>query len=400
MSHELLDQARALLPEVITLRRKLHAQPELGNHLPQTKAAVLDALSELALPLWHSTRTSGLVATLRGAHAGPTLLLRADMDALPMPEDTGLPFASQVPGAMHACGHDAHTAMLVGAARLLAARKHELHGTVKLMFQPGEEGHFGAREMVEEGILEHEPRVDAAFALHVAPVAKVGQLVIRPGPMFASNDDFAVELIGKGGHASMPHLAIDPIPALCELVLALQALTTRRVNALDMGVLTVGKVQAGTTTNVIPERAEITGTVRSFSARTRHALVQGLERVTHGIAAAHELEAKVRWAPGYPVVHNDPGFTEFVRATASDVLGADRVPEGAEPVMGAEDFSYVLERVPGAMGFLGMRPRGEGPAANIHSNRMLLDEDGLAFGIALHAGLALRLLDGQAHTFR
>jgi hippurate hydrolase len=395
----LVDNAKELLDGVVALRRTLHAKPELGLALPETKRAVVEALSGLPLDLWESTQTSGVVATLRGARPGPALLLRADMDALRMPEDTGLAFASQNAGTMHACGHDAHTAMLVGAARLLAARRDALAGTVKFLFQPGEEGHFGARIMIAEGILDHAPRVDAAFALHVAPLAPRGAVLTRPGAIMAAADNFHIVLRGRGGHASMPDRALDPVPAACELVQALQAMVTRRVPVSDAGVLTVTRLEAGTTTNVIPEGVLLAGTIRSLSERTRRALHEGLRRVTLGVAAAHELTAEIRLDEGYPVVVNHASFTEFASGVARELFGEVALVPMAAPVMGAEDFSYILQRVPGTFAFFGVRPDGVERPEDLHSNRMLLDEGTMAQGVALHAAIALRYLDGTARTF-
>lgn len=399
MQPGLLDEARGLLDGVVDLRRRLHTRPELGLVLPETKRAVVEALRGLPVEVWESERTSGVVATLHGARSGPTLLLRADMDALRMPEGTGLPFASANPGTMHACGHDAHTAMLVGAARLLAARRDSLAGTVKLVFQPGEEGHFGARIMIEEGLLDREPKVDAAFAIHVAPVAQRGAVLTRRGAIMAAADNFQVTLRGRGGHASTPERALDPVPAACELVQALQAMVTRRVPASDAGVLTVTRLEAGTTSNVIPEHATIAGTIRSLSERTRRTLHEGLRRVSQGVAAAHDLAAEVMLHEGYPVVVNHAAFTEFVGEVARGLLGDEGLVEMPAPVMGAEDFSYILQRVPGTFVFLGVRPEGVERPQDIHSNRMLLDEASMAQGVALHAALALRYLDGSERPF-
>ena len=232
-SDSLRAEARRLLPDAIALRRDLHACPELGNHLPKTRERVLRALAPLGLEVVRSEATSSFVATIRGGRPGPCVLLRADMDALPMPEDTGLEFASRSPGAMHACGHDAHTAMLVGAAHLLSARRAKLAGDVKLFFQSGEEGHFGARLCLEEGLLEHGRAPEGAFALHVDALMPVGRVAGRAGPMLASVDRWRMELTGRGGHASMPHDAVDPIPAACEIVTGLQTMVTRRVHAQD-----------------------------------------------------------------------------------------------------------------------------------------------------------------------
>lgn len=388
----LLDEARAALPDVVALRRRLHERPELGLELPETQRAVLDALAGLELEVSTGGATSAVVATVRGARPGPTILLRADMDALPLQEQTGLPFASRYDGRMHACGHDAHTAMLVGAARLLAARRDALAGHVVLLFQPGEEGYAGARVLIEEGLLERTPRVEAAFALHVDPMRAPGRVALRPGPIFAAADVFSIDLTGRGGHASMPHHAVDPIPVACEIVMALQALVTRRIDAFDPVVVTVTRIQAGSAANVIPPSAHLLGTIRSVSEASRAAAHDGIRRVVEGVAAAHGVDAKLHLLPGYPPTVNDADFTAFARAVAAELLGPQAVAEMPAPVMGAEDFAYLLERVPGALVLLGVRA-GEGPGEPIHSSRMVLDESALATGVALHAAVALRWLE-------
>jgi hippurate hydrolase len=384
----LQQEANAHLDDAIALRRRIHEHPELGLENPRTREAILEALSGLDLELAHSEKTTGVVALLRGGKPGPTLLLRADTDALPMPEDTGLPFASREDGRMHACGHDAHVAMLATGARLIAAHRDELAGNVKFMFQPGEEGLGGARVMLDEGLLDG---VDAAFAIHVDPTVPAGAVASRPGAFMAAADAFVVDVRGKGGHASMPHHAIDPIPVACEIVAALQSLVTRRVDVFDPAVLSVTKIQAGTAFNVVPELAQVMGTIRTVSPRTRERMREGLERVVQGVCAAHETTGEVRLFPGYPVTLNDAGFVDFTRGVASELIGADRWIDMRAPIMGAEDFSYVLEKVPGAMVFLGARP-DEGPAAPIHSNRMILNEGAMATGMALHAAVALSYL--------
>lgn len=389
----LLSEARDLLGDVVALRRKIHAEPELGLDLPKTQSAVLDALADLDLSIQTGSEVSSVVATLTGDAEGPTLLLRADMDALPMPEDTGLDFASRTAGVMHACGHDAHVAMLYGAARLLGQRRRDLRGTVKFLFQPGEEGFHGARYCIEDGLLV-EPTVDAAFALHVSPNLASGHLATRQGPMLASADELTIEIVGAGGHASSPHLAVDPIPVAAELVLALQSLITRTVNAFDPAVLTVARIAAGTTSNVIPERAEIQGTLRTVSERTREQVHDGLHRIAHHVAAAHGCESEVRIKRGYPVTVNHAEFVTFAREVMHQLVGPDQVTDMKAPIMGSEDWSYVLAQVPGCMAFLGVCPSDvtPGQAPSCHSNRMRLDEDAMAVGIAAHAAIALSYL--------
>jgi len=387
----LRDEARALLPGVVELRRRIHRHPELGLVLPETQKAVLEALADLDLEIHTGGATSAVLAVLRGAQPGSTLLLRADMDALPLQEDTDVPFRSERDGAMHACGHDAHVAMLAGAARLLAGKRAELRGTLKLLFQPGEEGYAGARVLIEEGLLDGEPRVDAAFAIHVDSSLPAGCVATRPGPLLAAGDVFSIDLTGKGGHAAQPHLARDPIPAACALVTALQSVVTREMYAFDPVILSVTKIQAGSAANIIPERAQVLGTIRSVSERARRSMHERVERTARGIAAAHGLEVKVHLLPGYPVTVNHADFTAFAQQVAGELLGKERLVPLDAPIMGAEDFSYVLQRVPGAMVFLGARPAA-GDVAPLHSNRMKIDEAPLAEGVALHAAVAMRWL--------
>ena len=388
---KLLEQARERLPQAIALRRRIHSEPEIGLDLPKTTAAVLESLDGLDLDIEMSRSTSGVVATLRGARPGRTLLLRADMDALPMQEDTGLEFASKNAGAMHACGHDAHTAMLAQAAHVLASRRSELAGEVRFMFQPGEEGAFGARFMRDEGILEG---VDAVFAIHVDPRVPPGMIATKPGPLMASADTLDVELIGSGGHASMPHDAVDPMPVACELVTALQTFVTRRIDAFRPVVLTITQIRSGTTYNVIPENVRMKGTLRSVSEKSRRVAHDGIRRVCEGIASAHDVRAELKITEGYPVTVNDAGFVDFTASASRDLLGERALLEMPSPVMGAEDFSYLLEERPGAMVFLGVRPEGVDRPAPCHSNHMVINESAMQSGIALHSKIALEYLAG------
>ena len=385
-------EAQRILDETIELRRRIHRHPELGLTLPRTQAAVLEALDGLGLEVRTGQRTTSVVARLRGARPGPTILLRGDMDALPMPEDTGLPFASEVPNAMHACGHDGHTAMLAGAARVLAQRREALAGSVLFMFQPGEEGFHGARVMIEEGLLDGEDPPSGAFAMHVTHRRPAGVISAKAGPTAAAADTIQLTVRGQGGHASAPHDCLDPIPVACEIVQALQTMVTRRVHVFDPAVVTIAKIEAGTTRNVIPETATLLGTVRTVSAATRESVLEGVRRVAQGIAGAHGAEVDVEITRGYPPTVNDERFARFVLDTARDLLGPDGAQQASNPMMGAEDFSYVLQRVPGTMANLGTRP-DSGPAYPNHSNRMLLNESALATGVAMHAAVALGFLE-------
>ena len=381
-----------VVEDVVALRRRIHEHPELGLDLPRTQAAVLEALEGLGLTVTTGTTSSSVVADLDGGD-GPTILLRADMDALPLEEHSGEPFSSREAGRMHACGHDAHTAMLVGAAHVLASRRASLGGRVRFLFQPGEEGHAGARHAIEDGALDG---VDAAFALHVAPNLRSGWVAWRRGPVMASADEFEIDVLGRGGHASSPHWAADPVPVACEIVLALQTMVTRTVDAFDPAVVGVSRIRAGTTHNVIPELASMLGTVRTVSESTRRSVFEHLARVAEGVAAAHGCSAEVRRHDGYPVTVNDHRAALFQAEVARTVVGDRSVVELPNPVMGAEDFSYVLQVVPGAMAFLGVCPpevRDPSTAPACHSDRMRLDEDALATGVALHVATAAGFLD-------
>ena len=397
-SADLLAAAYADADRTIDLRRRLHRQPEIGLQLPRTQATVLEALEGLPLEVSTGRSTSSVVAVLRGARPGPTYLLRGDMDALPVLEDTGLPFSSEVPGAMHACGHDTHVAMLLGAARLLAERRDELAGQVVFMVQPGEEGFHGARYMLEEGLLDVVPGapVSGAFALHISTSFPSGTVNVRPGPMMAAADQWRLTVRGRGGHASMPHQAADPIPVAAEIVLALQSMITRRVDVFDPAVLTVAHIEAGSTNNVIPDAAFLEGTIRTLSQQSRADVLASLQRVAAHVAAAHEMTVEFQHVEGYPVTVNDAGAAAHVLRTAADLLGPQASVSMPDPLMGAEDFSYLLERVPGALAFLGACPPGLEPGespAN-HSNLVVFDEEPLPAGVALYARMALDALAG------
>jgi amidohydrolase len=397
----LLEEAGALQPRTIALRRSLHRHPEVGLQLPSTQQAILDAIGDLGLQVRTGESVTSVVAVLDGASPGPTVLLRGDMDALPLREDTGLEFASQVDGAMHACGHDTHVAMLAGAARLLAARRQDLAGRVVFMFQPGEEGLHGARFMLEEGLLEQAgdgaAPVSAAFALHISTQYEAGTLNLRAGPAMASGDRIEMVVRGRSGHASVPYRSLDPVPVACEIVQALQVLVTRTVDVFDPAVITVARVAAGTTHNIIPETAELSGTMRTLSEHNRQALRARVIQLAEGIAAAHGATATVDVEAGYPVTVNDGRAVELLGGVTADLVGSDRVRTLPDPVMGSEDFSYVLQRVPGAMGFLGGCPPGIDPeqAPSNHSRQVVFDEDALAVGVATYAGVALRQLAGE-----
>jgi len=401
----LRDEARDLLDETTALRRTLHRWPELGNDLPVTRETVLGALDGLPLNVTLHETTSGIAAMLDGGKPGPTVLLRGDMDALPLKEDTGLDFESATEGQMHACGHDTHTAMLVGAAKLLSARRADIPGRVLFMFQPGEEGHGGAQFMIDEGLLDPGPAADGsaspvtgAYALHITSNLPTGWIATKGGSIMASADTMLITVTGRGGHASQPHHALDPIPIACEIVQALQMMVTRTIDVFDPSVVTVGRITAGTTNNVIPETAQIEGTIRAISEATRKKVIDGIRRVAEGVSAAHDAQVTVEFMDGYPVTSNNAGAADFALGVVKDLIGEKQTVRLPNPVMGAEDFSYVLNQVPGAMMFLGgtSPERDPNTAAPNHSNRVLFDEAAMVNGIAVYSAVALRHLTPSA----
>jgi len=389
----LRDEATSIAAELTELRRSIHADPEIGLELPRTQRKVLDALDPLPVEVSVGQRLSSVTAVLRGGRPGPTVLLRADMDALPLTERSEVSYAARQPGAMHACGHDLHTAMLAGAARLLSARQPDLAGSVVFMFQPGEEGSGGARLMIEEGVLDAAGvRPVAAYALHVASgLLPLGLVASRAGTILAAADTLHVTVHGRGGHGSQPQHAADPIPAACEIVLALQTMVTRQFDVFDPVVVTVGSFHAGTADNVIPADAQLHATVRSFSPASRAAIRTGALRLARDIATAHGLTATADYEDGYPVTVNDDAELAFAAETVGDVLGAGRFVAAPNPIPGAEDFSYVLNEVPGAYLMLGAVPASADPltAPFNHSAHAVFDDAALPDGAALYAGLAL-----------
>jgi hippurate hydrolase len=387
--------AEAGRDELISLRRAIHAEPELGLDCPRTTEKLKAALDGLPLAIRDSKATSGFIARLDGAEPGRTVLLRGDMDALPIYEETGLDFASRTHGQMHACGHDAHSAMLAGAARILCDRRDQIAGTVLFMFQPGEEGMHGARYMIEEGLLD-DPAPEAAFALHIFPnMLPGGTIACRPGPMLASADKLGAMISGKGGHAAMPHDAVDPVPIACEAVVALQCYIARRTTFTDPAILSVTRISAGSTHNVIPDDVELLGTMRTLSSKTRQAVGQAFERIVTKVAEAHGATAGAWIEEGYPPTINDPRAVALIRDLVTEQFGGDAYFDMPAPIMGAEDFSYVLQKVPGAMAFLGVAPPdGDADArAPLHNPGMMIDESVLPKGVALHCAFATRFLE-------
>lgn len=389
------DDAKRLAPELIALRRELHQIPEIGLDLPETQRRVLAALDDLPLEITLGAGLTSVTGVLRGGGGpGPAVLLRGDMDALPVTERTGLPYASRHDGAMHACGHDLHTAGLVGAARLLCAHRDALAGDVVFMFQPGEEGHDGAGHMLAEGVLSAVGRpVDAAYGLHVTSSRfHKGIFAARPGPIMAASGDLAVRVVGAGGHGSTPHRTLDPVPVACEIVLALQTMVTRRFDVFEPIVITVGTFHAGTRRNIIPDEATFDATVRAFTPDGLARVRDYARQLCQDIASGYGLRAEISFTGEYPVTVNDATEYEFAADTVRELFGADRFVEMEHPMTGSEDFSRVLAEVPGAFVFLGATDGDPESAPTNHSPLATFDDSVVADGAALLAALATRRL--------
>ena len=390
-----LAEAAALAAEITELRHRLHRWPELGDDLPRTQEAVLESLDGLGLEVTLGEATTSITAVLRGGAAPseerPVVLLRGDMDGLPVQEETGMPFASERDGHMHACGHDVHTATLVGAAKLLRAHAHELPGDVVFMFQPGEEVLTGARAMLAEGVLTAAGRpADRAFGLHVLSANLApGTWTSRPGTLMAASDLVLVDIIGRGGHGSAPFLANDPVPVMAEVILAIQTMIAKRFSASDPVIVNVGVANAGNANNVIPERCHLEMSVRSFSTGARERVQTVLTDLVEGIASAHGCRAEVTWVGGVPPTVNDPDAVDFVGRVLGSLVG-ERYSVLPEPLGGSEDFSEVLLRVPGAFIFYSGVPQGGDAAESAynHSATAWFDDAPIAEAMAAYAALA------------
>jgi amidohydrolase len=379
-------------PAVIATRREIHAHPELSNREQRTGTLVRDRLQALGLEVRYPVARTGVVGILRGGRPGPAIAIRADLDALPIDEPGAVPYRSQNPGVMHACGHDAHTAILLGAAEILAGFKARLPGTVVFVFQPAEEGppegeDGGAALMIKEGVLD-APKVSAIFALHVNPLLDAGLVGWTEGPIFASSDRFVIEVKGRKTHGAYPHLGLDPIPVAAEMVTALQTIVSREIDAQTAKVLTVGAIHGGNRFNIVADGVTLEGTFRALDAGVRTQLKERLERTVRGVAAAHGTTAEVRFTDGHATTVNDPELTRAVVPGLERALGPKRVVR-VRPEMGAEDFADFAERVPGLYVRLGVRNEARGIVASVHSPEFDLDETALAGGVQTLVTLAL-----------
>ena len=378
-----------IAPEMAAVRHYLHQNPELSFEEKNTAAFVADNLRKIGVD---SLRTDigghGVIAEIRGENSGPTFALRADMDALPIHEANDLPYKSRVHGVMHACGHDGHTAVLLGAAQVFAENRNKLRGTVRLIFQPAEEVAGGAVRMCKDGAMEG---VAAIAALHGWPGMAIGQIGTRSGPMMASSDNFDLTIRGKGAHAAMPHLSADPIVPAAQIVLALQTIASREMNPADPVVITVGQIHAGTAYNIIPDEAVIRGTVRCLTNELRQTMAARIERIANGIAEAHRATAELHYHYGTAVTYNDADMNALVAETGAAVLGAANVHDLPHPSMGAEDFAAYGDYAPAAMFRLGV---GENVTA-LHTPTYNFADESITYGITLFTEITLNFLNGK-----
>jgi amidohydrolase len=389
-----LSEAMELFDYTRALRRDFHMHPELGFQEVRTAGIVARELNELGLEVTTAVAETGVVAMIEGAQPGPTALLRFDMDALPIQEETGAAYASQNPGVMHACGHDGHTAVGLTVARMLHAHRNELNGSVKLIFQPAEEGLGGAARMIHEGVLAN-PRPDVAMALHVWNDKPLGWVGVVPGPVMAAAETFRILVTGKGGHGAAPHLAVDPVLAASQIVVGLQSIVARNVSPLKTAVVTVAAIRGGEAFNVIPPAVEMKGTIRTFEAEVRTLVLERFHQIVERTAEAFGCQAQVEVSFLTPAVVNDPGVTRRVQALVGQVL-PDAALDTGDRTMGSEDMAYILQEVPGCFIFVGSANNEQKLDAPHHHPRFDFDERALAHGAALITAAAIEYLAGPA----
>ena len=389
-----VDDAKKIQNDIVDWRRHLHQIPEIGLNLPKTSAYVQDRLKEMGIEYKTGFATSGVVGIIKGEHPGKVIGLRGDMDALPIKEEADVPFIS-TNGNMHACGHDTHTAMLLGAAKILQENRDKIHGTVKLIFQPDEEGSFGAKTMIKDGVMEN-PKIDAVLGLHIGSIFKEtepGQIAIGYGKSMASFDKFNLKIKGHGCHGAMPNVGIDPVVMAAQVITALQTIVSREMKPTHPAVVTIGKVQGGTAYNVVPNEVEIEGTFRALDNDEREMIARRIEEIAEGVTKAMRgsYEYNITW--GAPPVVNDAEFTKVFYETAKNVIGEENIIEITEPSMGGEDMAYYLLQVPGTFFFLGAANAKKGKVYPHHNSKFIIDEDVFWEGTALLAQGALDWLE-------
>ncbi|MFP4020571.1 MAG: M20 family metallopeptidase [Halanaerobium sp.] len=388
LSQKIKAKAAEIEDKVIKIRHQIHQNPELSFQENETAALAAAEMRKLGFEVRENIFGTGVTATFKNSSnsEAKTLLIRADMDALPVEEKNELDYKSQKPGVMHACGHDGHTAILIGTAAVLRKMAQEFNGNLKFLFQPGEETSGGAEGMIEEGVLKN-PDVDAALGLHLWGSTPEGVVEYKSGPFMASPDRFDLKIIGRGGHAARPQNTIDPIPIGAEIISALQTIVSRRIDPLDSAVISVCNFEAGSTHNVIPDQAVLKATVRSLTAEVRDELAASIEKVIKNICDIYGADYELNYIYGYPPVVNDPQLTQILAAAAEKVIGKNRVREKEKAEMGGEDFSYFGREVPAAFYFLGIAPEGE--IINHHQSDFRFNDSVLKDGVAVMAQAAL-----------
>ena len=385
------EEIKPMKDWLLEIRRTIHQHPELGFEEVETSRLVSEWLEIFGYQVKKGLAKTGVVGILEGKRPGKTIAIRADMDALPVDEANQVTYASKIKGKMHACGHDAHVAILLGVAKFFSSMKDQVEGNIKWIFQPAEEGGGGGKVMVEEGVLEN-PKVDAIFGAHVDPFLPVGKIGIYEREGLAAADRFTIRMIGKGGHAAAPHASKDPIIAAGHLITQIHSIVGRDINPLDSGVISIGKISGGTAFNIIPDEMELLGTVRSLTSKVREELKARIEQVTQGVARSFEMDYRFDFEYGYPVLLNDLKMSKLVADACSKGIGEDSV-EVLKPSMGGEDFAYYLQKVPGAFFRLGIRNEAKGIIHSYHSNLFNIDEEVLPLGVEMFVRIIDQYLD-------
>lgn len=388
---DFLAEAKKIEKDIIRLRREIHMYPELGFEEYRTSEMIDKTLRSLGMKTKKVAKT-GVLGLLKGKNPGKTVAIRADMDALPMQDKKDVSYCSRVPGKMHSCGHDAHTAILLGTAMILSKMKDNIHGNVKFLFQPAEETDGGALPMIKEGVLDN-PKVDAVFGLHCDDEIDCGKIRVKYGKANAASDEFYAKIIGKSSHGAAPHNGIDAIVIAGQVINALQNIVSRTVNPIDSAVVTIGTIQGGYKGNVIAEEVEMSGIIRTLSPEARLDVRKKVEKIIKGIPETMGAKSELKIVPSYPSLINNDKMVDFVKETVGDLLGEDKVVLKEHPSLGVEDFAYFLEKVPGAFYYLGVRNEDKGIIHPGHSSLFDIDEDSLAIGAALHAKLAYDFLN-------
>ncbi|WP_461204801.1 M20 metallopeptidase family protein [Clostridium sp. DL1XJH146] len=392
LENRIVEKSEEIKDELIKIRRDIHSHPEIALEEKRTSSIVANKLIELGLDVQVNVGVTGVIGLLKGKYEGKTILLRADMDCLKMEELNDVEYKSQYAGQMHACGHDAHTTWLLGAAMILSEMKEEIHGNVKFLFQPAEEGIGGAERMIKAGALEN-PKVDAAIGAHVWPSIKAGEIGVKYGDMMAAGDMFTLKIKGKGAHGAEPHKSIDPISISVQVYLAFQAILSRRINPIDTAVITVSMFNAGSAHNIIPQTSDIEGTVRTFNEETRDNIIEMMDSSIKGITEANGADYEFYYRKGYPAVVNNDEIVSVVEKAGREILGNNKVVIMNEPTMAAEDFSYFTHKVPSAFFIVGTYNKEKSLVNELHNANFNIDEDILNKASAVMAKCALNYLN-------